>query len=337
MKHASLLRCALVASLLSVTALAAQAQLDYSAYGVLDFSYGRFEPSGTYREHRFNSNSMSASFVGVDARYGFDGGWTPGITLETFLQLQDFRTGRSRDDPFLSRNAFASLASPYGTVNVGRLQTFLFNTATRFNALGNSIAFGPSIRHLFLSGNLDGVQGDFYWDRAASYVSPNLEGVTGSVMYARGPSERRGNYSAANVVFSRGLFAAGLSGQRVQFDNGFDDATNEQTWQLGATYNFGFARVFGQYGQTRDRGVEVRSRIASTGVAFPIGPGTVLSQVALTTTDGPAVDRKHTSVSAAYIYPYSSVLDLYVAGMDDRVRGQTRGLSFATGVRFRFP
>ena len=70
------LRHCLVGALPVLVACAAHAQADYSVYGVADFSYGRFEPSGEYREHRFNSNSMSASFVGANAKYAFEGGWT---------------------------------------------------------------------------------------------------------------------------------------------------------------------------------------------------------------------------------------------------------------------
>ncbi|HEX7435476.1 MAG TPA: hypothetical protein VF308_02115, partial [Caldimonas sp.] len=57
-------------ALLLVVAGSARAQADYSFYGVLDLSYGRFENSGAIREHRFNSNSLSASFVGANAKYG---------------------------------------------------------------------------------------------------------------------------------------------------------------------------------------------------------------------------------------------------------------------------
>ena len=53
-------------ALLLVAAGTAHAQADYSLYGVLDLSYGRFEPSGFVHEDRFNSNSLSASFVGVN-------------------------------------------------------------------------------------------------------------------------------------------------------------------------------------------------------------------------------------------------------------------------------
>jgi predicted porin len=205
-----------------------------------------------------------------------------------------------------------------------------------FNALGNSPSFSPAIRHVFGSGNLEGIQGDFYWDRAASYVSPAWSGLTASVMYAQGPSERRGDYAAASVVYSRGLFAATVSLQKVRFNQGFDDPTSETTAQLGATYNFGLVRVFGLYTQTDDRGLDVRSRIASAGFIVPVGPGSIQVQAATTPTRGPAVDRRHTTASAAYLYAWNSKTDLYLVGMDDRIRGQTRGTSFATGVRLRF-
>jgi predicted porin len=337
MNHKKMLSRGLLATVFCLCATAAKAQLDYSAYGVLDFSYGRFEPSGQLREHRFNSNSLSASFVGVNAKYGLEDGWTPGITLETFLRFQDFDIGRNDNDPFFSRNAFVSLGSNYGTVRAGRLQTYLFDTTARFNAMGNSIAFSPAMRHVFVAGNLESVQGDFYWNRAVSYSTPTIEGITGNLMYSQGENNARGNRWGAAVVVSRGLFAASLSGQRVRRDDGIiDPVLSEDTWQLGATYNFGLVRVFGLFTRTRDRGLEVRSNLASAGVAVPVGPGTLQAQFGHARAEGTAVDRKQTSVSAAYVYPFNSVTDFYVVGMDDRVRGQTRGVSVATGVRYRF-
>ncbi len=315
---------------------AAQAQFEASYNGVLDFSYGRFEPSGLYRDYRVSSNSLTASFVGGTVKYGLDNGWTPGITLETFLRFADLKTGRNDNDPLLSRNAFVFLNSNYGLVRVGRLQTFLFDTTNRFNAMGNSVPFSPAIRHIFASGNLEGVQGDFYWNQAIAYSSPNLEGVTFNVMAGRGKRDNEGDLSAANVVWSRGLFALALSVQNVHINDGIEDPTDERTWQLGTSYNFGLVRVFGLHTQTRDRGLAVRSKITSAGLSFPLGPGTVLAQAGYTTATGLAVDRRHTSMSAGYTYAYDSETDLYVLGMDDRVRGQTKGGSLAAGVRLRF-
>jgi len=336
MMHTRTLGRSVGAGLLSLAAAGAQAQADYGAQGVLDLSYGRFEPSGFVREHRFNSNSLTASFLGVNAKYGLENGWTPGVTLETFVRFQDWSTGRNSNDPFFSRNAFVSLASPYGSIRVGRLQTYLFDSTTRFNAMGNSVAFSPAIRHVFASGNLEGVQGDFYWNRAVSYSTPTYAGVTGNLMYSQGQTRARGDRAAASLIVSKGLFGAALSVQRVHRNDGIIDPVSENTYQVGATYNFGIVKVFALHTQTRDRGLEVRSKLSSGGVTLSVGPGTLQAQVGRATAEGVAVDRKHTSFSAAYLYPYDSRTDVYIVGMDDRVRDQTRGVSVAGGVRFRF-
>ena len=68
---------------------------------------------------------------------------------------------------------------------------------------------------------------------------------------------------------------------------------------------------------------------------FTAGLGTILFQIATAKAEGPAVDRKQTTTSLAYVYAYNSELDFYVIGSDDRIRGQTNGLSAAIGVRYR--
>ena len=71
-------------------------------------------------------------------------------------------------------------------------------------------------------------------------------------------------------------------------------------------------------------------------MSVPLGPGTVLAQIARSTSKGPAVDRKHTTTSLGYVYNYDGIADFYVIGMDDRISNQTRGLSYAVGVRYQF-
>lgn len=315
---------------------AAQAQLDYALYGVADFSFGRFEPSGALPHSRYNSNSLTASFVGGNAKYGLDGGWTPGITLESFVRFQDGRLGRRNTDPILSRNAFVSVASPYGLMRIGRLQTYLFDATARFNAFGNSISFSPALRHVFASGNLEGVQRDFYWNRAVSYSTPTIEGVTFSLMHSQLDKYETGGLTGGSLIVARGLLGVSLAAQRVKAHDGFSDPTDETTVQVGATYNFGVAKLFGQYTASQDVGLDVRSKTSSAGISLALGAGNLIAQVAYTTAKGPAVDRKHTSTSLGYVYPYDSTIDFYVLGMDDRVIAQTRGVSAAFGVRWRY-
>ena len=247
------------------------------------------------------------------------------------------RFGRNDNDPTFSRNAFVSLTHrDYGTLRAGRIQTLLFNTTARFNALGNSVGFSPAIRHIFAAGNLIGVQGDFYWNQAIGYTTPNFDGITGSVIAARGKQDNRGRLLAGNLIVAKGLFAGSLSLQRLDVENGFNDPTFEDTAQLGASYNIGLAKLFGQYTHTRDRGLQVNSDIVSAGASVPLGPGTVHAQIATSKADGLAVSRKQTTTSMGYVYAYNSLTDFYVIAMDDRVRGQTRGFSAAFGVRYSF-
>jgi predicted porin len=331
------LRPLLLAGLLLAGAGAAQAQADYLVYGVADLSYGRFEPSGLVPDNRFNSNSLTGSFAGLNLKYGLEGGWGVGMTLESFVRFQDGRLGRRDGDPILSRNAFVSVSNiDYGLLRIGRLQTYLFDATIRFNALGNAIAFSPAVRHIFAGGNLEGVQGDFYWDKAVSYSTPNMEGVTVNLMHSRPDKNVSGGLTGGSLVVARGLLAMSLSAQQVKLNDGFTDPTNETTVQLGALYNFGLLRVFGQFTATRDQGLDVRSRVASAGANLALGPGNVLLQVASTKATGPAVDRKHTSISGGYQWGYDSVTDIYLLAMDDRVNGQTRGVSAAVGVRYKF-
>ncbi|MEY4428098.1 MAG: hypothetical protein RLZZ182_787, partial [Pseudomonadota bacterium] len=314
----------------------AHAQFDAEVHGIVDYSYGRFEPSGLYRTYRVNSNSLSPSFVGGSVRYGFDGGYTVGLNLETFLRFQDLKGGRSDDDPMLSRNNFLLVNTPYGNMRFGRLQSYLFDTTTRFNAFGNSVPFSPAMRQTFAGGNLMGLQGDFYWNRAFSYTSPNLEGFTVNVMQSKGEKKDPASLTGVNVVWQRGVFSAALSGQQVYLNNGVDDPTNEKVWQLGVSYNLGFARLFGLHTRTNDLGLMVHSRSTSAGIRLPLGPGDVIAQAAFGKARGVAVERLQQTLSVGYIFPWDSEIDLYVLGMDDRVRDQTRGASVAAGVRWRF-
>lgn len=336
MKNTSTILTAVLGGLLFIGADGALAQVDYSVYGVADLSYGAFGQSGLAKDVRFNSNSLSPSFVGVTGSYGFDDGWSVAAVAETFIRFHDFKTGRRDSDPLLSRNAFIALRSNnYGALRFGRLQTLIFDTTNRFNALGNS-PLSPAIRQLFFSGNIEGVDGDFYWDNAVGYTSPNFDGLSFNLMHAAQKNEERGSYQGGSVVWSVGLLSLEAAAQNVRVNDGIKDPTRETTWQLGSSYNFGFARVFGLYSQVRDRGLDARSKLASAGVSLPLGPGSLLFQVGSSTTAGAAIDRKHTTISSAYLYEYDSATDIYVIGMDDRVRGQSSGQSVALGVRFKF-
>ena len=306
-----------LAALLFLLSFAARAQFDYAAFGTLDLSYGRFENSGDDPRHRWNSNSLSASFVGAKASYGFENGWTAGINLETFIRFEELDYGRNEQDPFLSRNNFVSLQhNDYGLLRLGRMQTPPVRDLDPLQRLRQLDRLLAGLRQIFLSGNLESIDGDFYWDRAVSYKTPQIEDLNlqGHLMYAQGSGDNRGDYFGGSVVYSRGVFALSFVAQNVHVNNGIDDEVDELTLQLGGAYNFGVARLFGQYTHIDDKGNDIKSKLATVGVSVPLGPGTVLAQIARSTSKGPAVDRKHTTTSLGYVYNYEGIADFYVIG-----------------------
>jgi predicted porin len=329
-----------LAGLLFCGTAQAQQQLDYKLYGVLDLSYGRFEPSGQLPDNRFNSNSMTASFVGFEARWLLEKGWTPSILLETFLRFQDGKTGRNDNDPWFSRKALMSLShADWGNLRVGRNQTLLFENAVRFNALENSVAFSPMLRHVFAAGNMMGVQQDFYWNNSLAYSLPVMErweGLSASVMYARGENQRKGQLSSFSAVYSRGLGAISVAAQHVSVPDLIAGPTKESTWQIAGQYSLPWAKLYGSFTQSQDNGLLLDSKSASVGATVPLGPGRLLGQYARGMAKGQAVNRQQATLSAGYSYEYDSVTDFYVLAMEDRVVGQTRGLSAAVGVRYKF-
>ena len=238
----------------------------------------------------------------------------------------------------LSRNNFVSLANnDYGLLRVGRLQSYLFETTTRFNAFGNSTGFSPALRQIFLSGNIESVQGDFYWDRALSYSTPKIVGLQGSFMYSLGSGNARGDYMGSSIrLHARACSGSRCRRRRCTVNDGIADPTDELTWQLGSTYNLGFASLFAQYTNINDKGIGSLSHLGTAGVSVPLGPGKVLAQIASSTSKGEAIDRRHTTTSVGYVYSYDSVTDFYLIGSDDRIRDQTRGLSYAIGARYLF-
>jgi predicted porin len=125
-------------------------------------------------------------------------------------------------------------------------------------------------------------------------------------MYAQGSGDDRGDYFGGSIVYSRGLLALSLVAQNVHFNNGIDDEVDETTVQVGAAYNFGVARLFGQYTHVKDNGNDTKSKMGTVGVSVPLGPGTVMAQIARSTAKGPAVDRKHTTTSLGYVYNYEA-------------------------------
>jgi predicted porin len=113
-------------------------------------------------------------------------------------------------------------------------------------------------------------------------------------------------------------------------------AADTRTWQAGAAYDFGFAKVFAQYTDVKDKSTagQPEYKLADVSAAIPVTTaGKVLVAYGrLNRSVGP--DLK--TVSLAYDHYLSKRTDVYVAAMNDKPDGTSAGKSYAVGVRHRF-
>jgi predicted porin len=108
-------------------------------------------------------------------------------------------------------------------------------------------------------------------------------------------------------------------------------------YQIGATYDFSFLRVYGQVGRVKtEADVDVQTILYQLGGAIPVGNSLILFAYGNShiKTSVKAVTDKTASI--AYDYFLSKHTDIYVAAMVEKLSFTSSGNGFAGGVRMRF-
>ena len=326
MKRLNLLATAVLLSLIG----AVQAQSTVSLYGLMDLSAGASKAPGGSSVTGVASGNMSTSHIGFSGKEELGAGLTASFAIESFLRADNGSAGRFNGDAFWARNAYVSLASKeLGDVKLGRNTTPLFVSTLIFNAFGDSFGYSPSFRHYFTSNT---VSGDSGWSNSVLYTTPGMSGATVSLIAAAGEGTGSSNWGVSTLYFA-GPFAATAVYQKVNKNTaGFGtDATN--TWQLGASYDLGAAKLFGQVGKVDNKTTVNDYKLTSFGAAVPMGGGKVLAQYSQVT---PATGAKLKTYSLGYDYDLSKRTDLYAAFMSEDVTGKSSGNSYSVGIRHRF-
>lgn len=322
-----------IALLIAATAAAAgaHAQSSVTLNGLLDLSAGQAKAAGaTSRVWGVDSGQMTTSWFGVNGTEDLGGGLSAIFALHSFLRADSGASGRFNADTFWARNAWVGLASKdYGKLTIGRNTTPLFVTTLSFNAFGDSFGYSPSIRHYFTSGT---TTGDTGWSDSALYTSPTLGGFTLQLSGALSESTGNGRNTGVNLRYAGGPFDAALSWQNVKKD-GATPLADTKTWQTAASYDFGVAKLFGQFGKVDNKTTGNAYDIAGLGASVPAGNGKLLAQWGQIK---PETGAKRTTFSAGYDLFLSKRTDVYAVGMSDKIDGQSSGSAFSVGIRHRF-
>jgi predicted porin len=307
-------------SLLVLAALAAcgaaSAQSTVTLFGVVDAAvrnvsnksvstnpFGLGYSVKTSRTELANSG-LSSSRLGFRGVEDLGGGLSASFWLEAPITNDDGATGVAN----FTRRSTVSLAGSFGEIRLGRDKTTTVLNEEQFDPFGDT-GIGGS---LIIDANETSVSGTGYgsnstYKRAGNmvqyYLPRNLGGFYGNVAYALHENTRTsGNFITAGTpntgrhIGGRFGYAAGpldVAASYAQNDTSFTTGTGAaavarpgkiKTFNLGATYDFGVAKLYGEYSRSKDQrdplnlftvvpDVDLTGYLI--GVTVPIGPGQI--------------------------------------------------------------
>ena len=310
----------LALAVLGAYAGVASAQSSVTLYGTVDMAATYVKNDGLDRRLSLSTNGINSSQLGFRGIEDLGGGLRAGFVLLGDLAPIDTGNAAGR---FFGRRATVSLFSNAGELRLGRDYTPTFWNQTIFDAFGtNGVGSSLNPRQLYAGTRQDNSIGYF--------LPSNLGGFYGQAM--AGASEggtsgdRAARYLGARVGFAAGPFdvAFAYSQERFQVASvitsttgigqavGINPGEKQKTWNIGGSWDFGFAKLMGYYDHESLPGAS--EKMWSISANFPFGQSEVRVGYDLSKLDRDAVgtfDSKVDQIKATYQYNLSKRTAMY--------------------------
>lgn len=303
---------------------AAFAQSSVTLFGIVDLNIRNVRQGGD------NLTSMSQDGI-ASSRLGFrgvedlGGGMSAGFWLEAGLNPD---TGTPAGVQF-QRRSTVSLMGGFGEVRLGRDYVPTFWNHTVYDPFGTN-GVGSSLNTYTVLGSGSGT--NVRANNMISYFTPNLGGFGAQLSYAFKETTLANDaneYAGVRVTYAAGPLSVALAtaseGSTVQ------TASHKRT-NFGASYDFGVAKLLGQYTQGKFVGAKVNHYML--GVTAPVGPGNLKASYTRSDYNAAAGDQDANQIAVGYDYNLSKRTALY--GTFSRIsnkNGGTKGLApFAAAV-----
>ncbi len=236
-------------------------------------------PTGIKQSQTVLGNSgYNSSRIGFRGTEDLGGGLAASFWLEASLANDDGSKSLSN----FNRRSTVSLSGGFGEVRLGRDYTATFWNDTVFdpfgtNGVGSSAIFGSNLRLAILRGpgGASGGSGSDTYVRTSNsigyFLPPNLGGFYGQLQYALPETIKnsgvdqsaKGRYVGGRFGYANGpLDVAVAYGQSTAVDTpsvvtGLIASDSQQrkidTLNLGASYDFGPVKLFGELSQAKDK------------------------------------------------------------------------------------
>ena len=370
-------------SLIAIAALAAvgaaSAQSSVTLYGLADVYVGQGKTSTTdgdgaktvTKSTGFNSGGLQGSRVGVKGVEDLGNGLKAVFNYEMGFNaidghLTEYKYGSSDDVGVgFGRRAVVGVQGGFGSVLLGRDYTPLFNLlgASSVDGLSSFETVGADIytdrtNGIHYAGNFSGVgvQAFAGYNREKTTIDGTLDSDTKYQGYGLG------------VSYANGPFMVGLAAQEFKDKEGDVQTGKRSEAGVGASYDFGAAKLFANYVQLRAHGEaasdyadavgapytgfdKVKSEEANIGVRVPFGAASVMAGYghnrAKAYIDGTQVGKaKGNDWVVGANYAFSKRTDVYArVGRSDDMKFKTEGGidagssksdNYAIGLRHKF-
>ena len=326
-RGASVVKKSMVAIAVLTSAGWACAQSSVTMFGIVDtdLAHGSGNTSSKTQITNSGSNSSRLGFRGTE---DLGGGLSASFWLEAGINT-DNGTGTATNSNnqtappaaaagqqglTFNRRATVSIAGTWGEVRLGRDYTPQFWSLTAFDPFGtNGVGTGQNV-----SSSITGVTGIRASNTISYFLPGNLGGFYGWVQHYRGENSsnvansRDGNGSGVRIGYASGPFNVALALSRTQYLAGDVQQNN-----IAGSWDFGVAKLMGQYSSDRNDGLAGGSKGTGylLGGLIPVGVGEVrlalsryeTDQVVAGTLDHPAT-RKY---AMGYAHNLSKRTQLY--------------------------
>lgn len=346
----------------ALMALVGAAQADVKVYGSVEAGFGSYENAhvkgDSGRTTQVSSGNMMTSFIGFSGSEDLGGGLKAEFALESFLAPDTGSNLPNLAGGFWGRGSFVALNGGFGKLALGQYDNPLFTSGYTYNPFGSSMAFSPTMRHLYSGGEAASVGFDTGFVNSITYETPNMGGFTAIAQFA--PKESTAadtqNSYAVGATYAAGPFAASLT--YVKGGQGQNSAyfADQKVTDFGISYDFGVLKLFGQYTQVKtksvwvpatvtppaaafvDGGLNDKNSIYQVGVSIPVTEkGSVLASYGENKFSAPGEDSSKDRIfSLGYDHFLSKRTDVYAVFSNNGRTSLESGQTFAVGIKHAF-
>ncbi len=300
----------MVVAALGAIAGTASAQSSVTLYGTLDVTGKYVKNDDSKRRLSLSQDGINSSQLGFRGVEDLGGGLKAGFNLLSTVN-PDQGTANAK---FWNRRSTVSLFSSWGELRLGRDYIPTFWTNPIFDAHGaNGVGNSFNVWQLQTTFPGSPAFGNFVRaDNAIGYFLPsNLGGIYGQAMVAAGEGGTNlGRYLGARFGYAQGPVDVAVAAGQQRFGiavnpavTGITAGSHQNTYDLGASYDFRFIKLFGYV--EHERRNQVKETRGSFSFAIPIGLSEIHAGYARSKVSNDIANNTNTDYQVSATYQYN--------------------------------